>query len=80
MGRVRAFVQDDIPKVAELYWQFLQGQKGPHPPRLEGYFREVFFHNPWFDSSMGSLVYEEGRRVVGFQGVVPRPMSLNGKP
>jgi hypothetical protein len=80
MGRIRAFVQDDIPRVAELNWQFLQGQKGPHPSRLEKYFQEVFFNNPWFDSSIGSLVYEEGQRVVGFQGVVPRPMSLNGKP
>jgi hypothetical protein len=80
MGRIRAFVQDDIPRVAELNWQFLQGQRGPHPPRLEEYFRQVFFHNPWFDSSIGSLVYEEGRRVVGFLGIVPRPMSVNGKP
>ncbi len=81
MGRIRAFVQDDIPMVAELNWQFLQGQTGPHPPRLEEYLRQVFFQNPWFDSSIGSLVYEEGqRRVVGFLGIVPRPMSVNGKP
>ena len=81
MGRIRAFVQDDIPRVAELNWQFLQGQTGPHPPRLEEYLRQVFFQNPWFDSSIGSLVYEEGqRRVVGFLGIVPRPMSVNGRP
>src|SRR5437899_2866418 len=80
MGRVRAFVQDDIPKVAELYWRFLQVQKGSHPSSLENYFQEVFFHNPWVESSIGSLVYEEQHRVVGFLGIVPRPMSLNGKP
>src|SRR5213082_3816482 len=79
MGRVRAFVQDDIPRVAELYWQFLQSQKGPHPPGLEEYFQEVFLHNPWFDSSIRSLVYEDGSRIVGFQGVVPRPMFMNGR-
>lgn len=44
-GRIRALVPDDIPRVAELYWQFLQGQRG----------------------------------VVGFLGIVPRPISLNGK-
>lgn len=81
MGRIRAFVQDDIPRVAQLYWQFLQGQRGTHPPSLERYFLELFFHNPWFDSSIRSLVYEEGqRRVNGFLGIVPRPMSISGKP
>ena len=80
MGRIRAFVQDDIPSVAQLNWQFLQGQQGLHPPSLEDYFQEVFFHNPWFDGSIQSLVYEEEQRgVVGFLGIVPRPMSLNGK-
>ncbi len=79
MGRIRAFVQDDIPRVAELNWQFLQGQTDPHPPSLEEYLRQLFFQNPWFDSSIGSLVYEQGQRVVGFLGVVPRPMSVNGK-
>src|SRR5882757_9952671 len=79
MGRIRAFLQDDIPRVAELNWQFLQGHADPHPPRLEEYLRQVFFQNPWLDSSIGSLVYEEGQRVVGFLGIVPRPMSVNGK-
>lgn len=81
MGRLRAFVKDDIPRVAQLYWQFLQSQKGPYPPGLEAYFHEVFFHNPWFDRSIESLVYEERQRgVVGFLGIVPRPMSMKGKP
>lgn len=80
MGRIRAFVQDDIPRAAELYWQFLQGEKGPYHPGLEEYFQKVFFHNPWVDSSSGSLVYEEEQRgVVGFLGIVSRPMTVNGK-
>lgn len=65
--------------MAELRWQFLEGKKGLHPLALEEYFQKVFFCNPWSDSSIGSLVYEEGRQVVGFQGIVPRPMSINGK-
>ena len=80
MGRIRPFVQEDIPRVAELCWQFLQGQRGTHPPGMEGYFRELFFHNPWFDSSISALVYEEGQsQVNGFLGIVPRPMSINGR-
>lgn len=34
MGRLRAFVKDDNPRVAQLYWQFLQSQKGPYPPAI----------------------------------------------
>lgn len=39
-----------------------------------------FFLQPWFDRSIESLVYKEQQRgVVGFLGIVPRPMSVNGK-
>src|SRR5256886_16671099 len=79
MGRIRAFVQDDIPRVAQLNWRLQHGRTDPQPPSLEEYLLQLFFQNPWFDSSIGSLFYEEGQRVVGFLGIVPRPMSVNGK-
>jgi hypothetical protein len=43
-------------------------------------FSEVCFRNPWYDSEISSLVYEEGSRIAGFLGIVPRQMSMNGSP
>jgi hypothetical protein len=77
---VRPFVEDDIPQVAALYWTFMRGRKGPAPPALQSSFQELYFTNPWIDSAPSSLVYEgEGRRIVGFLGVIQRKMSLCGQ-
>ena len=81
MGRVRPFVQDDIPQVAALQWKVLHGKKGYAPQAAETYLEEIFFASPWYDSNLPSFVYEDHRgAVVGFQGVVPRRMSLCGTP
>jgi hypothetical protein len=44
------------------------------------YFRHVFFENPSADAALPSLVYEEDDgRIVGFLGIVPRRMVMNGR-
>lgn len=93
MGRVRSFVQNDIPQVADLYQKVFgpiyqkNGRKAsdatvrPSSPSLKAYFNEVFFQNPGYDPELPSLVYEkDDGRVVGFAGVIPRRMSMKGKP
>src|SRR4029077_1495066 len=81
MGRVREFVQADIPQVASLHWSLLHGMEGDPPPAVETYLEQIFFLSPWSDSTLPSWVYEDDRgNVVGFQGVVPRQMSLYGTP
>jgi len=81
MGRVRPFVQNDIPQVAGLHWRVLHGKVGHPPPAAETYLEQLFFLSPWSDSTLPSFVYEDERgAVVGFQGVVPRQMSLFAKP
>lgn len=78
MGRVRTFVKEDIPQVAALHWCVLHRREGTPPPALGNYLDRLFFRCPWFDSSFPSLVYEDHRgKIVGFQGVVPRRMSLH---
>ena len=78
---VRPFVEDDIPQVADLNWRFLRHRKGVAPPALQYFFRELYFTNPWIDSSLPSLVYEaSGGKIVGFLGVNPRKMSIRGQP
>lgn len=80
MSSVRAFVQDDIPEVVALAWRFLQGDSGCPPPAMQDYFRELFFHGPFSDKSLPSLVYQNERgRVVGFLGILRRWMSLDGR-
>jgi hypothetical protein len=48
---------------------------------MEDYFRELFFHGPFSDKTLPSLVYQNERgRVVGFLGILRRWMSLDGRP
>ncbi len=81
MSGVRAFIQDDIPQVAALKWRFLHNGNGSAPPAMESYIRELFFHGPFAEKTLPSLVYEnEHGRVVGFLGVLRRSMSSHAKP
>jgi hypothetical protein len=81
MSRVRAFIQEDIPQVAALKWRYLHNGTGSPPPTMESYIRELFFHAPFSEKTLPSLVYEnEHGRVVGFMGVLRRRMSSYGKP
>lgn len=76
---VRPLAEDDIPQVADLYWKVLRESKGPAPPAVQSFLRELYFTNPWIDSSLPSLVYDEKEKIAGFLGVVPRKMSLRGE-
>jgi hypothetical protein len=84
MGCVRPFIEEDIPKVARLHSRiFRTGDSSS--PRLQqsyrAYFAQIFLKNPWRDSTMPSLVYEAaGGNIVGFLGVLPRRLSMNGRP
>jgi len=80
MSPVRPFAPEDIPQAADLNWNFLRHQAGPSPPVLRSYFEKLFFHNPWFDKSLPSLVFEDDKgKIIGFLGVIPRPMSVRGE-
>ncbi len=81
MSPVREFVEGDIPQAADLNWSVLRHGKGPAPPALRSYFNKLFLQNPWFDRSLPSLVFEDdGKKIIGFLGVVPRNMALRGAP
>jgi len=48
---------------------------------LADYLRSVFFDNPWSGDRVPSLVYENGNGdLVGFLGVIARPMLFDGRP
>jgi len=81
MGHVRPFAEDDIPHVVELRQKCFRFSDRSSLEELRSYFKEIFFHNPWCDKDLPSLVYQdENRQIVGFLGVVPRRMLMKGRP
>ena len=80
MGRVREYRLADTGDVAQLWAQ--EFHKRPSVPGavVTRYFEEMFFSNPWYTEDMPSFVYEDTNgSVIGFLGVIPRPMKFLGK-
>jgi hypothetical protein len=83
MDRIRAFIEADIPQVVRLHETIIESDAGvgAGQPASIGYFTRMFLDNPSRDEALPSLVYEEDEgHIVGFLGVVPRRMSMNGEP
>jgi hypothetical protein len=80
MGEIRAFTEEHVRDAAGLYLRSMRRQSRPAPESLLDYFREIFFGNPWATPEIPSLVYLENGRLVGFLGVIPRPMQFRGRP
>ena|SRR2546422_2474260 len=81
MDQVRALVEDDIPQIAELHAKVYGGCDRPASPALRAYFTQIFCRHPWSDEDLPSLVYQQSNgNIVGVLGVMPRPMSMNGRP
>jgi len=82
-GAIRPFREDDIGQAAELH-RSVFGTGPSMSPGLrdlyDGYFRQVFLSHPRQREDLPSLVYEEGGRVMGFAGSVPRAMRMHGRP
>ena len=77
---IRPFHETDLPAVAELYAKVFPQGRQYSQARLQARFNRVLLQNPWCDPSIPSLVYEEGGRIVGFLGIVVRPMMLGNVP
>lgn len=80
MSRIRVFGEQDIPAVAELFESVYPEHRWRSQAACEAYFREMLFENPWRDPELPSRVAEQDGRIVGFQAIVPRPMSFRGRP
>lgn len=79
-GTIRAVEDSDITQIADMHERLL----GKRPDNSASTFRDsletVIFKNHWRNPAIPSLVYEESDgRLTGFLGVVPRPMSINGR-
>lgn len=81
MGAVRPMEDRDLPQVAALYERVIGLKDCRDRERLRERLMRVFVEHPWRDDRIPSRVYEEGDgSIVGCLGVVPRPMSLRGRP
>jgi hypothetical protein len=80
MDEIRPFREEHVTDVANLYLKAVRGQSRAAPPALVDQVRDSFLHNPWVSSEIPSLVYMEKGKLVGFIGVIPRPMEFRGRP
>src|SRR5690606_41223913 len=81
MGAVRAMEGRDLPQVAALYERVIGLKDCQSRERLRERLMRVFVEHPWRDPRLPSRVYEEADgSIVGCLGVVPRPLTLNGRP
>jgi hypothetical protein len=73
-------VPADLPQLVELYSNVFQPAASRN--RLRSALYEIFFGHPWVDDRLPSLVYQAAthQKISGCVGVMPRPMSLNGRP
>jgi hypothetical protein len=76
--KARPFVAADAPGVAALQARVYPGSWSS-TAAYEAYLRELLLANPWLDAEIPSWVTEDAGRIVGFLGVMPRRMRLNGR-
>jgi len=73
--------ESDLAGVLELYRRVFPGRPAGGPRPAEKHLRDILCGNPWRDQTLPSLVYEDGAgRIAGCLGVMPRPMSFEGRP
>jgi hypothetical protein len=80
MSTIRPLTHADVPAVAGMFQRILRKTRAPATPALGGYLAEIFLDAPDHDPQMPSHVYvREDARVSGFVGVLPLPMSVEGR-
>jgi hypothetical protein len=80
MATIRVFAEDDVPGAAALFARAYPEHRWRSQAAFQSYFREMLFNNPWRDPELPSWVAEEDGRISGFYAVMPRRMSLRGRP
>jgi hypothetical protein len=75
MAEIRAFARQDLPEVAKLLGDHLEGWDGD-----VGLIEAAFLDHPWVDPQTPSLVtVDDGGAVIGFIGVHPRRIEFAGE-
>jgi hypothetical protein len=79
--KISPCIQEKIPAVVEFLTRNPAHVDPAEHARLCKYYQEVYLSNPWYDPELAPLVCEDASgRITGFQGLIPRPMTLeNGE-
>lgn len=77
---VREFAEKDIPAAAELLVRVSPEHGWRRHDDCESYIHEMLFASPWRELDVPSWVATRGGTLAGFYAVMPRPMSLYGRP
>lgn len=80
LGGIRPAVDEDVPAILALYGRVYPGGSGRTLERRGAYLQRILMENPWRSDDLPSLIYENGAgQIVGFLGVMPRPMLMRGR-
>jgi hypothetical protein len=80
VGPLSAASPDDLPAIVGLF-ERVYPQSGFLTERLTAHLRRILTEHPWQTERIPSLTYRDrSGRVVGFIGVLPRPMLAGGRP
>ena len=79
MLSIRSLRRDDIPQIAGLHARVFPAASRLPAKDREPYFIRIFLDNPWYDEEIPPLVCEEDGKILGFLGVLPRRMLMNGQ-
>jgi hypothetical protein len=77
--QIRPFEPADAPAAAALLGRAF-GTRWDSQAELTAYIEEIFLRNPWVDPELPSWAAVENERLVGFIGVMCRPMRFKGAP
>ena len=77
---IRPAREDDLPAIVALFARVYPNSRFPLA-RVQAHLRKVLFQHPWQSEQLTSLAYVDGSgRLVGFLGVLPRPMLAGRRP
>lgn len=78
-ARVRPLAEGDLPAIVEMRRRLFGSSSTLTLEAHTDLFHDVLFKNPWREDDIGSLVYEQGDRIIGFIGVTTRRLRLDGR-
>lgn len=76
---VRPLRRDDLDRLAVLFAETFRREQDADLASLVARLERAYFDHPWADLQIPSRVYDDGRQLVGFLGVVPRPMQFGDR-